>query len=412
MGPGRSRNSQRATDRARGVSRDAATGRRLLRHRRHPAPAGRLRGSRGGAARSPCAGSDRRNPRSRSSASPQGKVKAAVLGHRCGTRGTDRTTAGRARDSCRRRSRSSLATGDIDRARTGGRRAGRDRGRCTRRRRSRRRVTSRSAGSCSPTAPRGGRRELRDGDHGLARRRVARTRSPGRGSCWRGRSGRSMTTTTRSSSAVPRRTSSPGWARASTSTSSTGKRATSRRRATGPAPRAGRSCSPTSSARPSWRSRSATRPGSGSCAGTTTRSGRHRPPPWGDRQVHRRRVLRRLRVGADAAVEAAVAIQRALRDHRLAGPDAVRVRIGLHTADANLRGDRLQRTRRPYRRTGMRPCGRRRGPRDDRHACGGRRDGRRGGARARDLEGDQRTDLARRDRLGCRPVRGPVTVGT
>ena len=40
---------------------------------------------------------------------------------------------------------------------------------------------------------------------------------------------------------------------------------------------------------------------------------------------------------ADAAVGAAVAIQRALRDHRAAGPAEVRVRIGLHTADANLR---------------------------------------------------------------------------
>lgn len=41
--------------------------------------------------------------------------------------------------------------------------------------------------------------------------------------------------------------------------------------------------------------------------------------------------------GAGAAVDAAIAIQQALRDRRSSGGPAVEVRIGIHTADANLR---------------------------------------------------------------------------
>ena len=102
--------------------------------------------------------------------------------------------------------------------------------------------------------------------------------------------------------------------------------------------RASRSCSRISSGPRTWRRRSATRPGSGSCDGTTTRSG----ISW---HAGRGEIVNSTGDGffaafdtARAALETAISIQRALEAHRDATGFAISVRIGLHTAEANVRG--------------------------------------------------------------------------
>ena len=56
-----------------------------------------------------------------------------------------------------------------------------------------------------------------------------------------------------------------------------------------------------------------------------------------DRQLDRRRVLRRLRLGGQG-IDCARAIQRTLAEHRRSSGFALSVRVGLHTAEASRRG--------------------------------------------------------------------------
>ena len=70
---------------------------------------------------------------------------------------------------------------------------------------------------------------------------------------------------------------------------------------------------------------------------------RHAPPAHRrgrrrGRELDRRRVLRRVRHAARKAVDCAVAIQRALREHQESIGFAPPIRIGLHSAEANRRG--------------------------------------------------------------------------
>ena len=93
---------------------------------------------------------------------------------------------------------------------------------------------------------------------------------------------------------------------------------------------AARSCSRTSSARPGCSRRSATRNG-GSCSNGTTWCSRSRSPTAAARSCSRRETASSPRSSTPrAALEAAVAIQRAL-EAEIVAPD---VRIGAHTGDA------------------------------------------------------------------------------
>ena len=299
----------------------------------------------------------------------EGKVKAAGDRHRRRRRRRRPGIAGPGRACCRPRSRSRSRPATWRVARTAVDELGRDR----------RRVPvagdgGRPPGRARPRASRRGRpagaaHELRERRSRAGATWARRTRSPARGPCCRTRAASDRQRRRRRPRAAAgdsRRSSgsAPGW----TSRRPNASRATSEdRRSRARRPRARRSCSPTSSDRRTWPRRSATRPGNDSCAGTTTcfarswsRRGR------GDRQLDRRRVLRRLRVGASRGIDAAIAIQRALVEHRDATGFAL---VGADRA-AHGRGEPtrrgLQRQGRPRRRPGGRAGERRRDPRHHR----------------------------------------------
>ena len=243
------RSGARAGDRrARRVQRRRPAGRRVLRDRRHPPPARRLRGRRVGAARGPRAGS----------------IAAAGARPHPPGRGQDQGRVGRDR---RRRGRGDLgplgagappAGAGRDRDRGRRRRAGADRrrrarrrsSRATRRRRSKRVARSRSAGSSLAEGDAGGGRSRAPRRRsGLARgRRAVRGRPRAGGPRTRAagarRRGRRRPRAARRTGRVPA-ASGPG----STSRRPSASCATSRIVGPGPRPRTRRSCSPTSSAR-------------------------------------------------------------------------------------------------------------------------------------------------------------------
>ena len=180
----------------------------------------------------------RPHPRSRrwpSSASAEGKVKAAPCRDQRGASPRRPGIAGRAPGCCRPRSRSrsrpATSTGRAD----GRRRAGRDRRRATRRRRSRPAARSRSAASCSPRATRRAPiRELRAAIKGwrevgapyeVARARARPVDAP---------AGRRRRRRRRSRAAAPRSTSSAGSARGSMSRRPSASCGTSRIARSGP----------------------------------------------------------------------------------------------------------------------------------------------------------------------------------
>ena len=329
----------RATDRARRLQRDADPGRRATT---------RSATSAGCAATSPAPRTALREAHARGR-SPQpalalvrlaeGKRKAALNGDQRGASPRRRGTAGRAPGCCPAQVEIAVAAGDLDARAHGRRRAERDRSRSTRRRRSWPAGRSPWAASCSPRATRmAAGRALRAAIKGWREvgspYEVARARALLARAC-----ARSTTPTTPTSSCAPRSTSSSGSARGSTPRAERELRDAEERRV-----------------RPDARApdvhvhrhrrlddarRGARRRGVGAAAALARRHApaRDRGRGRGDRQLDRatgssppstprgRRSTARSRSSGRCATTATTP----------ASPLAVR--IGLHTAEANRRGD-------------------------------------------------------------------------